>query len=83
MKQKDVAMIIVVAFISGMLSYFISTRIFVTPKNRQQRVEVVDKITAEFSPPDKRFFNSDSVNPTLNSTLGNGSNPNPFNGASR
>lgn len=83
MKQKDIALIIVVAFISAMLSFFVSNKIFVTPKNRQQRVEVVDKITAEFKEPDKRFINPESINPILNTPLEPGTNQNPFNGSGR
>lgn len=81
MKQKDIALIIVVAFISAMLSFFVSNKIFVTPTNRQQRVEVVDKITADFTGPDKRFINPESINPTLNTPLQPGTNQNPFNGS--
>ncbi len=82
MKQKDITVIIVIAFISGLLSFFISGRLFVTPANRQQQVEVVDKITIDFQKPDNRFFNSQSINPTVDTQL-NGTNQTPFNSSQK
>lgn len=81
MKQKDIAVIAVVAFLSAIASFLISGRIFVTPENRQQAVEKVDAITATFDLPDSRYFNVESINPTVNSDMGSGTNQNPFNGS--
>ncbi len=78
MKQKDIALIAVVAIISATLSFLLSGKLFVTPENRQQNVQVIDKITAEFTAPDKRFFNENSINPTVDTTLDN-TNQTPFN----
>ena len=83
MKQKDIAVIIAIAFFSGIFSFIISNKLFVTPEKRQQKVEVIDKITTEFNEPDKRFFNPESINPTTNSQLGDNANQDPFNGTSR
>jgi hypothetical protein len=83
MKQKDIAVIIVIAFLSGIVSFLISNKIFVTAENRQQKVEVVDVISTEFNTPDDRFFNAESINPTLNSSLGDTTNQNPFNGSTQ
>jgi len=82
MKQKDIATIIVVAFIAAITSYFIANRVFVTPQNRQQTFEVIDVLTDKFGPPDTRFFNSESINPTRNTGL-NTTNQTPFNGANQ
>lgn len=83
MKQKDIALIIVVAVISAIVSFIVSGKIFVTPANRQQKVEVVDKIDSDFTQPDSKYFNSSSVNPTQLVTIGNNNNQNPFSGASQ
>ncbi len=80
MKQKDVAIIIVIAALSGVISFFISNKIFVTPENRQQNVEIVDPISTEFKEPDSRYFNKDSINPTRSKTVQDKTNENPFNG---
>ncbi len=83
MKQKDVALIIVITFISAIVSFFVSNKLFVTPSNRQQQVEVVDVISPNFQNPDKKYFNASSIDPTQASQVGTGSNQNPFNGASQ
>ena len=81
MKQKDIALIIIIATISGFASFFISRLVFATPANRQQKVEVVDTITADFPTPSTRYFNSNAINPAQVITVGDGNNPNPFKGA--
>jgi len=78
MKVKDIAVIAVVVFISGLLSYFISSALFGSPNNLKTQVEVVEPITANFPEPDSRYFNSNSVNPTQTITIGDGQNQQPF-----
>jgi hypothetical protein len=80
MKQKDIALIIVVAFFSAIFSFIASNKIFVTPANRQQKVEVVDTIQADFQSPSTKYFNSSSIDPTQLVTIGDNNNQNPFNG---
>lgn len=80
MKQKDIALIIVVGFISAVFSVLLSNMLISPSKNRQQEVEVVDPITAEFKKPDPRYFNKDSVNLTKRITIGEDGNDKPFNG---
>ena len=78
MKQKDIAIIIVVVFVSGLLSYFISNALFASPDNVTTEVEVVEPITADFPEPDTRYFNTNSINPTQTITIGDGQNQQPF-----
>jgi len=80
MKQKDIAMIIVIAAVSAIISLVVSRLLFTTPHNQQQRVEVVPAITASFPNPDSRYFNSNSIDPTQLIQIGNNNNTNPFNG---
>ena len=82
MKQKDLALIIVIVFVSGLLSFFVSRLFFATPKDRQQKVEVVDTLTSDFATPDPKYFNKNSTNPTQLIQIGDSNNPNPFNGSS-
>ncbi|QQS19136.1 hypothetical protein IPL68_03800 [Candidatus Saccharibacteria bacterium] len=82
MKQKDLSIIIVVAFLSAIVSFLISNKLFVTAENRQQKVEVVDVIVADFNEPSKRYFNAESINPTQNSQL-NSTNQTPFNASTQ
>jgi hypothetical protein len=79
MKQKDMALILIVAFVSAVASFFISNALF-TSKNSQQQVQVVPSISASFQTPDSRYFNSSSIDPTQLIQIGNTTNTNPFNG---
>lgn len=81
MKQKDLAMIIVVVFVSAVISLVVSQLLFATPKSQQQQVEVVPAITDSFQTPDSHFFNSNSMDPTQLIQIGNNNNTNPFSGS--
>lgn len=78
MKQKDIAVIVVVVVISGFISYFVSNALFSSPKRLKTEVEVVEPISASFSQPDKRYFNKFSINPTQTITIGDSENQQPF-----
>lgn len=83
MKQKDFLIIIVVAIVSGVIAFFISNAFFSTSADRSQKVEEIDKISADFPTPNKRFFNTESVNPTQQVEIGTGGTDNPFNDSSQ
>ncbi len=81
MKQKDIALIIVIAAISGSVSFAVSHFLFATPQNQQQKVAVVDQLTNDFATPDPKFFNAQSINPAKLIEVGSGNNTNPFSGS--
>ncbi|HYH36435.1 MAG TPA: hypothetical protein VD706_02970, partial [Candidatus Saccharimonadales bacterium] len=64
MKQKDIALIVVIVFVSAIISFFVSNAIFGSPENRQQSAEVVQPISSKFPKPDPRYFNNQSFDPT-------------------
>lgn len=81
MKQKDIALIIVVAFISVLFAVLLSKAIFNNANDRKLTAEVVTPITTEFnSDPDKRYFNQESIDPTQIIRIGGNSNEQPFEG---
>lgn len=80
MKQKDIALIVFIVGISAIISMGLTKAIISTPKNRQQKVEVVEPITSEFTRPDQKFFNKDSIDPTQTIQIGGVSNTKPFSG---
>ena len=80
MKQKDVAMIIVIAAIAAMASFFLSRFLFASGDKHQQKAEVVDVVTTDFTTPNTKYFNDKSINPTQLIEIGNSNNTNPFNG---
>lgn len=78
MKKKDIGLIVAVVIFSGMLSFFVSRTLFTSPKDLQTEVEVVEPISADFKQPDKRYFNENSINPTIPITIGDDQNTKPF-----
>ncbi|MCA9330953.1 hypothetical protein KC957_02815 [Candidatus Saccharibacteria bacterium] len=78
MKQKDVALIIIVVFVSAIASFFLSGVLFKT-NNLTEKVETVEAISADFPTPDKKFFNGQSINPTQLIRIGQDQNKQPFN----
>jgi ABC-type cobalt transport system substrate-binding protein len=79
MKHKDVALILVIAIVSGIFALVVSQLLFGGAKHKQS-AEVVDSINANFLPPDTTYFNAKSVDPTQLITIGNSTNTDPFNG---
>jgi hypothetical protein len=82
-KQKDLALVAVIAIVSGILALVVSRWLFGSPQNTQQKAEVVDVITADFPQPPSKYFNTSAVNPTQQIEIGASSNPNPFNAKSQ
>ncbi len=79
MKQKDIALLIIVVFVAGVGSFFLSGLLFKT-NNLSEKVETVEPISAEFQEPDERVFNANAINPTQLIRIGDDSNKQPFNG---
>jgi hypothetical protein len=83
MKQKDIALFIVIAFVSAVISLIVSNQIISTPTNREQKVEVIDPITADFPTPDSKYFNTNALDPTQLIQIGDNTNPQPFKGQNK
>ncbi len=81
MKQKDIAIVIVVVIASGVLAV-VTSKLTIKPADKQQQAEVVQAITPDFPAPDQRFFNNKSIDPTLPIQIGDNTNPDPFKGES-
>lgn len=78
MKQRDILLIVVIGIVSVVVALVLSNFLFGSPDQKQQKAEVVDKITADFTAPDERYFNAESVDPTKSITIGDNANPTPF-----
>lgn len=70
MKRTDIAMIIFIASLSVLLSYFITKTILGDTQNESEVVKTIDPITPEVKDPDERIFNGDAVNPTVEVYIG-------------
>lgn len=78
MKQKDIVLILVVVLISSGISLTVTKMLFTSPKNRQEKVEVVEPISGEFTQLSDKYFNSNSIDPTLTIKIGDNNNDSPF-----
>ena len=78
MKQKDIALIIVVATFSLVIAAVSSNFIFGRASLKEQKAERTEAISAEFSPPSNVYFNDQSVDPTVIIRTGEGENQTPF-----
>lgn len=78
MKRKDIFLIGTIVLITGIITFFIGNAVFAPPKDRKEKVEVVESITPEFQKPDNKYFNSASIDPTQSITIGDNNNPQPF-----
>lgn len=78
MKQKDIALIVIVVFFSGVISILLSNTFISSGKNRQIEVEKVEAISPAFNEPDSRYFNKESINPTRIISIDKNNNTEPF-----
>lgn len=78
MKQKDIALIIVVCFISVIVGVFASQFLLQSTGGNQIEAEKVESISASFNSPDSRYFNNDSINPTQLIRIQINDNEQPF-----
>jgi len=78
MKQKDIMIIIVVAFASGILSFVLANFLFGGEKSYKLTAPKIEPISADFKQPDQQYFNKDALNPTKNIVIGDSTNNQPF-----
>lgn len=78
MKQKDIAIILVVCFVAAILSFFVSSKLFGTTGDKAQKAETVDVISTQFKAPNSTYFNTNSIDPTQPIVISPENNTNPF-----
>lgn len=79
MKQKDIALILVIGFISLVASILLSNVLFNSSKDKKLESAVVAPISSDFVDPDKKYFNEQSTNPTQTIQINENNNSQPFN----
>lgn len=73
MKKSDIAMIILIASVSILVSFFIANQIpFLKPPEKGQKVKTTEKIDQNVTQPDEKVFRSDAINPTVQTVIGGG-----------
>lgn len=65
MKKSDIAAIVLLVVISGVIAYIVAGLLIGKPQNNPVQVEQVTKIDATFPTPDSRIFNDKAIDPTV------------------
>lgn len=71
MKNTDIAMVILIAAVSVVLSYFLGNAILGDPNDRVESIEYMDRISGSIDKPDAETFNAKAKNPTVEVFVGN------------
>jgi hypothetical protein len=79
MKQKDIALIIAIVFVSAVMSFFISNK-FIGSTKHDLKAAKVQPITSDFNEPSNAYFNDKSINVTQLIRIENNTNTTPFGG---
>lgn len=78
MKKNDIALLILIASITLVISFLLVKSLFGTPSALQTKVETVEAISASLQQPPATVFNKDAINPTVLIQIGDTSNQQPF-----
>ena len=78
MKKNDIGVIIAVAIFAGIFSLVASNLVFTPRSTKGLKAQKIDVINSAFQQPDKRYFNSESINPTQLIQIGDTPNGQPF-----
>ncbi len=65
MKKTDIAMIILIATVGVMVSFFVVKAILGDASSEPKKVKVIDRIESTMPEVDKRIFNSNAINPSV------------------
>ena len=65
MKKTEIAMIILIASLSMLVTFFVVRTIFGDSIKKEKTVPVVTEVRDELIPPSKLIFNKDAINPTV------------------
>lgn len=65
MKKADIAMIILIASVSVLVSYFVARSIFGDVYSGTAKVKVIDTIDSTVVEPSSDIFNSNAINPSV------------------
>lgn len=78
MKKNDIAVLILIASISLVVSFLLVKTLFGEPASMQTKAESVEAISATLQEPPVKVFNKDAINPTVIIQIGDPSNQQPF-----
>ncbi len=79
MKKNDFAALILIGSVSLLVAWFTASALIGEPKKEAQKVKTVEAISEQVEAPDKRIFNKQAINPTVERSIGKSSDSLPFN----
>ena len=65
MKKTDIAMIILIASVSVLVSYFVARSVFGNVYSGTAKVKTIEKISQDIEKPSSEIFNSGAINPAV------------------
>lgn len=65
MKKTDIAMIILIATVSVVVSFFVVRNVFNNASSEQVKVKTIEAISSDVQAPDEKVFNSNAINPSV------------------
>ena len=65
MKKADIAMIVLIASVSVMISFFVAQSIFGNVYSGTAQVDTIDKIDSTIVLPNPDIFNKNAINPAV------------------
>lgn len=73
MKKSDIAMIVLIAGVSVIISFLVVGQLsFLKIQDKETKVRTVESISTNVTEPDAAVFNSSSINPTVKTVIGGG-----------
>lgn len=82
MKKSELALLILMVGITGLLTYFVLDSFIGGNKLKPVTIDKAEKISSSIKPPSDKVFVNDAYNPTIKIKIGDQANQQPFNTAS-
>ena len=77
MKKADIAMIILIASVSVMVSFFVAKSLFGGVYTGSAKVKTIEKIESSVEKPSSEIFNKDAINPAVHVQITGTESPSP------
>jgi len=78
MKKNDIALLILIVAVSFLIAWFAANALIGSPKAQTVKVKTAEEISPTVETPDKRIFNSNALNPTVERSIGKSADKLPF-----
>ncbi len=78
MKKNDIAALVLIVAVSFMVAWFTANAVIGSPKQGSVSVQTAEDISPTIEQPDKRIFNIDAINPTVERSIGKSADKLPF-----